>query len=161
VPHGLALLLRSYRVVERAAGLFEPALQLQPQLGDSRTELAHPLQQLEHEAVRQCRGQLGDGAAANRLEPREVLLRFDEATTALGDLVREAPQVFDQAELQHARPGPQLTQRQRRDDLEGVDEPREPREIDARVAVPDELDRHRVHARHPTTSRAASFGSSP
>ena len=70
------------------------------------------------------------------------------------------PQVFDQRQLERARPRPQLAHRQRRDGLEGGDEAMQALRIEAAGAVPDELEGHRVDARGARrTRRRRSLGS--
>ena len=62
-------------------------------------------------------------------------------------LLRQPAQVLDQRELQHARPRPQLADRQRRDPLVAVQELDQLLAIETAVAVPDQFDRNRVDAR--------------
>ena len=59
----------------------------------------------------------------------------------------EPAEVLDQRELEHARPGPQLTERQRRDPLIAVEEQRQLRQVEPAVGVAEQRDRHRVDAR--------------
>ena len=68
-------------------------------------------------------------------------------STRLHRVGREAPQVLDQREFQHAGPRPQLADRQRRDALIAVDEERQLLAIETAVAVPHQLHRHRVDSR--------------
>ena len=70
-------------------------------------------------------------------------------------------QVLDERQLQHARPRPQLADRQRRDALEAVEEAASSCwTIEAAVAVPDQLDGHRVDARVARAARASASGGS-
>ena len=115
--------------------------------GQPRTVLTQPVQQL-HDERRPGGGrertahravvmfQFGDqGIGGNTFQPRRR------------DRVGEAAQVLDQRQLEHARPGPELADRERRHALEAFDErgqlvPREPA-----VAVAQQLDGHRIDAR--------------
>ena len=63
------------------------------------------------------------------------------------ELVGQPAQVLDERQLQHARPRPQLADRQRRDALVAVEELDELLAIEPAVAVPDQLDGHGVDAR--------------
>ena len=95
-------------------------------------------------------GAAGSGCAPSPpalLDPRDVGVGGEPRVARRQRLVGEAPQVLDQRQLQHARPRPQLADRQRRDALVAVEEHRELLAVEAAVAVADQLDRHRVDAR--------------
>ena len=62
-------------------------------------------------------------------------------------LFGQAAQVLDERQLQHARPCPQLADRQRRDALVAVQKLDELLATQAAVAVADQLDRDGVDAR--------------
>ena len=66
---------------------------------------------------------------------------------ALENLVGESPQVFDEGDLEHDRPGPELADRKRGDPLVTVQERRELVRIEPAVAMPEQLDGHRVDTR--------------
>ncbi len=59
----------------------------------------------------------------------------------------QTPQVFDERQLQHAGPGPELANRQRGDALVAVDEHRELLAVEPAVAVTHQFDGHRVDPR--------------
>ena len=69
------------------------------------------------------------------------------AARASSPLLRQAAQVLDEGELEHARPGPQLADRERRHRLVAVHEAHELLPVEAAVAVADQLDGHGVDAR--------------
>ena len=70
------------------------------------------------------------------------------ASRASQHLLGEPPQVLDERELQHARPGPQLADRQRRDASGSCSRKRTQLvAVEAAVAVADQLDRQGVDAR--------------
>jgi hypothetical protein len=74
-------------------------------------------------AVRQRVGQRPAGAPA---ASRARRARRRRAARPAGEVaLRQSAQVLDQRELEHARPGPELADRQRRDGLEGEDEARQ------------------------------------
>ena len=78
---------------------------------------------------------------------RDVFIRAEAGAAADEDLVGEPAQVLDQRELQHARPRPELAERERRDALIAVEEERELRQVEPAVGVAEQGDRHRVDAR--------------
>ncbi len=139
----------AHGLVHAEPGGLNPALELDPKLRDPGAQLARSLHQLNHESVRELLGKRRQRRVrGRRLEAREVEVRFPLAHPALHDLVREASQVLDQAELEHARPCPQLSEGERGHHLVGAHEPRKTMEIEARVAVADELEGHGVHPGH-------------
>ena len=79
--------------------------------------------------------------------PRDVLVRFAPRCARFQDLVRQPAQVLDEGELEHARPCPELADRERRDTLKAVQELEQHRTIEPAVAVPNQLHGHRIHAR--------------
>ena len=81
------------------------------------------------------------------VDAREQRVRGAARRARVEDLVGQPAQVLDERELQHARPRPQLADRERRDALKAVEEERELRHIEAAVAVADQLDGNRVDAR--------------
>ena len=106
---------------------------------------ADAMEQLHDERRRRAR------RAAPRLPPRSSALRH----VAVGGAARgargqqflgQAAQVLDERQLQHARPRPQLADRQRRDALVAVQELDQLLAIQPAVAVADQLDRDRVDA---------------
>ena len=61
-------------------------------------------------------------------------------------LVGQPPEILDERELQHARPRPELADGERSDALKAVEEKRELLNIEAAVAVPDQLNGNPVDA---------------
>ena len=106
--------------------------------------LAHPLPELRHEGARERVGQRAGRMAV--LQPRESEVRLQACPAPCEHSVGQEPQVLDQRELEHAGPRPELADRQRRNGLKGEDEAREPVCIEPSVAVPDQLERHRMDA---------------
>jgi hypothetical protein len=64
VSHGLPLMLGADGLVDAEAHRLETALELDPQLRDSGTQLAHALDELNHESVRKGLGERGRGAVS-------------------------------------------------------------------------------------------------
>ena len=83
-----------------------------------------------------------------RSDPRHVRVGSQaRAARTSSDSRRQPPEIFDERQLQHAGPRPQLADRQRRDALVAVDEHGELLAVDPAVAVAHELDGHRVDPR--------------
>ena len=74
------------------------------------------------------------------------------------NFLRQPPEVLDERDLENARPGPQLADRQRRHRLIAVHEADELRLLETAVAVPQELERHRVDPRVTGNCRSKSVG---
>ena len=81
------------------------------------------------------------------IDLRDVFVGAEAGAAADEKLVGEPAQVLDQREFQHARPRPELAERQRRDALITVQEQLELRQIEPAVGVAEQCDRHRVDAR--------------
>ena len=113
---------------------------------EARTVLAHALQQLHDEGGMDLRRQGQRLTVAGRVDLRHVGVGRATRLPRLARLLRQAPQVLEERELQHARPGPQLADGQRRNGLEAVHEADELLAVQAAVAVPDQLHGHRVDA---------------
>ena len=142
-------MLGAHGIVHARAHELEPAFQLDPKLGDAGAELTCALDQVDHERVGQVLGKRRQGLPRpDRFEAHEVAVRFRFALAALHDFVGEAPDILDQAELQHARPRPQLPECERRHHLVGAHETGQAVQIEARVAVADEFEGHGVHPGH-------------
>ena len=147
VVHRLALVLGAHGVLDGRARVGEHGFEAAAQLGCARTVLAHAPQELVHERhMHRVRQRRGARATRPAFEGREHLVRGLAAGPALEQLLRQPAQVLDERELEQARPGPQFADAQRRDRLERVHEPFEPRPVEPGVAVAQHLDRHRVHA---------------
>ena len=87
------------------------------------------------------------GVAACALDPRHVRVGGQARAARLQRLGGQTSEVFDERQLQHAGPRPELADRQRRDALVAVDEHRELLTVDPAVAVAHQLDGHRVDPR--------------
>ena len=107
----------------------------------SRESLQQADDERRVELVRPGAQALPDPRATRRAGRRRADARGSSAST-----IRPRPQVVDQRQLEHARPRPQLAHRQRRDGLEGRDEPVQALRIETAGAVADELEGHRVDA---------------
>ena len=121
--------------------------------------LAHAVQQLDDEGGVGVRRQRVNACLV--VGSRQTYAIRGTARAAGGQqLVGQPAQVLDERELQHARPGPQLADRQRRDLLVAVQELDQLLPIEAAVAVADQL-RPRSRRRGPARrARApASVGS--
>ena len=107
--------------------------------------LADAMQQLDDE------GRVGAGRqrldAARLVRARHVAVGGVPRGAGREQLFGEPAQVFDQRQLQHARPRPELADGQRRDALIAVQELDELLAIEPAVAVPDQLDGDGVDAR--------------
>jgi hypothetical protein len=116
------------------------------------TVLAHALKELQHEGRVKHRRQGGRSSLPGlpglprRLHARHIGVGRPPRLLRLHHLVRQPPQVLDESQLQHARPGPQLADRQRGNGLVAVHEAQEFLSVQATVAVADELHRHGVDA---------------
>ena len=62
--------------------------------------------------------------------------------------VASSTKVFDKRQLQHARPGPELAHRQRRDRLKGGDESRKTLRVEVARAGSNQLQRQGMNAGH-------------
>ena len=104
--------------------------------------LAHSLQQADDVRDVGGRGQ-GRGRQTRFTSGNDGIGR-DPRCSGNEDLFRQPPEVLDQRQFQDARPGPELTDGERRDRLVAVHESDELRPVQPAVAVPDELERHRI-----------------
>ena len=91
------------------------------------------------------RGQRSDPTAV--VGSRHVVVGGAAGGARRQQLLGQAAQVFDERQLQHARPRPELADRQRRDALVAVQELDQLLAIEPAVAVANQLDRDRVDAR--------------
>ena len=111
--------------------------------------LAHPLQEAYDERGLEGVGEGGHGAGgAGAGDLVEVAVGREARLAGCERLLRQAPQVLDQRDLEHAGPGPQLADGQGGHGLVGGHEPHQLHAIEAPVGVADQLQRHRVDARH-------------
>ena len=88
-----------------------------------------------------------DGVAGFAFDPRHVRVGGQPRAARLQRLDGQASEVFDERQLQHAGPRPELADRQRGDALVAVDEHRELLTVDPAVAVTHQLDGHGVDPR--------------
>ena len=93
------------------------------------------------------------GAVRHRLDGRRQAIGGDAMRARLGQHVAALAQVVDQRQLQHAGPGPELADGQRRDRLEGGDEALQALRVEPARARADELERQRVDARQARRTR--------
>ncbi len=143
---GLALVLAPDGLLGRHGAQGEVILETPPDARESRAVLAHALQELhDMRRVQQAR-ERWRLSLARRVDPRHVDVGGAPGGAGGQQLVREAPQVLDEGELQHARPGPELADRERGDRLEALEETHELLAVEAAVAVPYQLHRDGVHA---------------
>ena len=141
---GLTLVLGTDGVLGRRPSGGECLLHPGVERRDSRVGLAHPLPQLREEgAVKRLGKRLGWAAVR---QPVERGVRLPPGGSAGEDPRRQDSQVLQERELEHAGPCPELADRQRRHGLIGEDEARESLRVEPPVAVPDQLQRHRVDA---------------
>ncbi len=86
-------------------------------------------------------------SAALVVRPRDVAVGGPARRARRQQFLGQPAQVLDERQLQHARPRPQLADRQRRDALVAVQELDQLLAIEPAVAVADQLDGDRVDAR--------------
>ena len=145
----LMLSLRSDRVLDRLSARRQRRFELLVQPRRERAERARALQQARDERVMDVRRPL----VGRRLGPASSVAASRSAASAMDASRREhvasRAQMVEQRELQRARPRPQLAHRQRRDRLEGADEPLQPLRVEPARARSDQLERQRVDARQP------------
>ena len=114
---------------------------------EARAVLARELQQLHHERGVDLRRERRRPPVPGSVDPRDVAVGRPARLACVDHLVRQAAQVLDQSELEHARPGPQLADRERRHRLVAVQEAQQLLPVEAAVAVADQLHGHGVDAR--------------
>ena len=113
---------------------------------EPRAVLAHALQQLHHERRVDLGRQRRRPPVPGRVDPGHVAVGRLARLASSRRLVRQAAQVLDQGQLQHAGPGPQLADRERGDRLVAVHEAQQLLPVEAAVAVADQLHGHGVDA---------------
>ena len=111
---------------------------------EARAVLAHTLQELHHERRVDLLRERRRLPVPGGVDLCDVLVSRPACVACVDDLVRQAAQVLDERELEHARPGPQLADRERRHRLVAVHEANELLAVEAAVAVADELHGHGV-----------------
>ena len=144
LQHALALMLAADRVLGRHLLGLEVRHDRLVEIRRAAPILARPQEQLHDRRVRDA---VRPYRPAVRVAVQQVIVRALPRSPRRHDLVGQPADIFNQGQRQHARPRPQLADRQRRDALIAVEKRLELLPIEPAVAVPDELDRHRVHAR--------------
>ena len=140
----VALVLGADRILGRRPSRGKRLLHRGGEGGHAGVVLAHPLPELRHEGARKRVGQRAGSITA--LQAREGGVRLQARRPPGKDSVGQKPQVLEERELEHAGPRPQFADRQRRHGLKREDEPREALRVEPSVAVPDQLERHRMDA---------------
>ncbi len=113
---------------------------------EPRAVLADALQQLHHERGVDLRRERRRAPVPRGVDSRDVVVGGAACLARLDGFLRQAAQVLDERQLEHARPGPQLADRERCDRLVAVQEAEQLLAVEAAVAVADQLDGHGVDA---------------
>ncbi len=145
----LPLVLAADRVLRSRLPGFEVLVHRGAHRGQPGPVLAEALEELHDIGGMQVPRQRRRRAVHVGIQPRHVRVGGPPRRAGLERLLGQAPQVLDEGELQHARPGPQLADGQRRHRLVAVHEAHELLPVQAAVAVADELDGHGVDPRVP------------
>ncbi len=140
----LALVLAADRLLGGVTSLRHVRVEVAPEGGEARAVLPDPVEQLHDVRGVERAGQRRQGALPGRVDPRHVAVGRTPRRPGLQGLLREAPQVLDECELEHAGPGPELADGQGSDGLEPVEEAGQLLAVEAAVAVADELHRQCV-----------------
>jgi len=115
--------------------------------GEPRAVFTQPMQQLDEERRPQHGGQRPVVVAQAVFEFGDVRIGGQPLEPRGEDGGGQPAQVLDQRELEHARPGPEFADGERRDALVTVDEDGELLARQPAVAVPQQFDRHGVDPR--------------
>jgi len=120
------------------------SIELLPQ-GGGRLVFAGALEQPNHKCWVRVRrpGLAGSQIRAERIHKT---ISIETMGAARRHDVRARAHVFDENQLQHRRPCPKFTHRQRSDRLKSRDEPMQPLRIEPTGAVANQFTRHRVNA---------------
>ena len=137
----LPLMLRPDRILGRHSARLEVGIQRALQQRYRTTVFARPLEELHDGREVDVRG---PRHRSRSLRPVEECVGERPSLAGAQDFDGQAAQILDQRQCQHAGPRPELANCERRHSLVGVDERLEPRLVDPAVAVPHQLDRHRV-----------------
>ena len=143
---GLALVLTPDRVLGRHLLGGEVGVDGGADGGKAGAVLAQALEHLKDVTGVEVLGQGRRPPVAGLVDPGHVGVGRTDGLAGLERLLREPPQVLDEGQLQHAGPGPQLADGQRRHRLVAVHEAHELLPVQAAVAVTDQLHRHGVDA---------------
>jgi hypothetical protein len=140
-------MLASNRIFSRYSTLTQMLFDGGVQRRQTQAVLPHPLKQPDD--IRHVGGDGYRGKWASGLELTDREIRRNSRVTRRQDFFRESTQVFDEGQPQDTRPRPQLADSQWRNRLIAVHEADELGAVEAAIAVPDELESHRVHSRVP------------
>jgi len=126
--------------------------------GQARAVLAQALEELKDVTGVEVLWQRRRLPVAGGVDPRHVGVGRPDGRAGLESLLREPPQVLDEGQLQHARPGPQLANRERSHGLEAVQEAHQLLPVQAAVAVADDLFGQGIDARVARELPQSQFG---
>ena len=143
--HALALVLAANGVLCRGLPRAQVVVDRGAERGEPEAVLADAVEQLHGERRLGIGRQRSD--AGRFVGAGDVVVGLAAGGAAGEQFLRQAAQVLDQRELEHARPRPQLADGQRRDALVAVEELRELLAIEAAVAVAHQLHGDRINAR--------------
>ena len=131
-------------VLNRLSAGRHGSIELLPQ-GGGRLVFAGALEQPNHKCWVRVRrpGLAGSQIRAERIHKT---ISIETMGAARRHDVRARAHVFDENQLQHRRPCPKFTHRQRSDRLKSRDEPMQPLRIEPTGAVANQFTRHRVNA---------------
>jgi hypothetical protein len=148
----------SDRVFDRFGARREHGVELLAERDSGRAEFTGALEQPRHE---RGVGVEGPGEVVREIPFRTAVSRgrrrervgeaigIQPMRPAVGEDVGPHPQVIHEGELERARPGPQLANRQRRDRLIRADEAVHPLSVEPACAAPNQLEPERVDPRQP------------
>jgi hypothetical protein len=143
----LALVLRPDDLFGARVLLLEIGVDRAPDRGEAGSALADPLEELDEIGGMQIRRQPGELAVPAFVDAVDEGVGGPPGGARLQGAGGEPAQILDQAEAQHAGPGPELADGERRDRLEAVQEAQQPRPLEPAVAVANELDRQGIDPR--------------
>ena len=115
--------------------------------GETRPPFPDPFEKLHDVGRMEVRRQLRQRPVAALVDAVDEAVRGAPGGARLERPGGEAAQILDQTEPEHARPGPELADGERRDGLEAVQESDQVGALELAVAVADELDGERIDAR--------------
>ena len=141
----LSLMFRPDRVFRCHPAVAQVSLDRGVQRREAEPVLAHSLQQSDH--VRHVSGRRQRAGLDALFILSHGDIRRHPRLPRDQNLFRQPAEVLDEGQPEHARPAPELADRQRGHRLVTAHEPDELRSVQTAVAVPDELERHRVGAR--------------
>ena len=141
----LVLPFRPDRVLDRLSARGERRVQLLVQPRRDCAERARALKQTRDERVMDLLRPLVE-ALVYGFDRRGQPIRCQAMDAGGGKRVASHAQMVEQRELQRARPGPELADRERGDGLEGADEALQPLRVEPARAGSDQLERQGVNA---------------